>query len=71
MEQRSRSPATLDAVPNPRPGETDAREAGSLVPFAGVRCPNKKCRKKVAEDLHGMLTITCRHCGQQSTITRE
>ncbi len=36
----------------------------------GVRCPNPKCRKKLAEDLTGTLVMTCRHCNQRVTITR-
>lgn len=36
----------------------------------GVRCPNPKCRKKLAEDLTGTLVMTCRYCNQRVTITR-
>lgn len=68
MQERSRSPAPF---PTPvRRDDEGGPEAGSLVPFAGVRCPNPKCRKKVAEELAGTLTFTCRHCGQRNTVTR-
>lgn len=71
MQQRSRSPAFLDAVPDRPSGEGAEREAGSFVPASkddGIRCPNRKCRKKLAEELEGKLTITCRHCGHRVII---
>lgn len=69
MQQRSRSPAFLDAVPEAKDGDGAEREAGSLVP-RDVRCPNPKCRNKLAEQLRGTLIVTCRKCGQTSTIAR-
>jgi hypothetical protein len=69
MQERSRSPALPDAHDR-RSGDVRPQEAGSLVPFAGVRCPNPKCHNKLAEDLHGTLIVTCRKCGLRSTIVR-
>lgn len=71
MQQRSRSPAFLDAVPDRHEGEGAEREAGSLVPFSGVRCPTKGCHNKLAEALTGTAVFTCRKCRQNVTITRE
>jgi hypothetical protein len=68
MQERSRSPAPV-AVPDRRVDE-GRTEAGSLVSFTGVRCPNPKCRTKLAEALTGTLTILCRKCGQTATIVR-
>lgn len=70
MQERSRSPAFLDAVAARRADERDDRGAGSLVPFTGVRCPTPRCHKKLAEALTGTLVITCRKCGQTVTITK-
>lgn len=70
MQERSRSPAFLNATPARHDGDEAGREAGSLVPFSGVRCPTPKCHKKLAEQLTGTLVIVCRKCGQTVTIKR-
>lgn len=57
MQQRSRSPAFLDAAPRQEGEGASGREAGSLVPWPGVRCPH--CRKKLAEELHGTAVFVC------------
>lgn len=68
MQERSRSPAptTPRLVDATREGE----QAGSLVPFSGVRCPTKGCRNKLAESLAGTATFYCRKCRQSVTITK-
>lgn len=66
MQERSRSPAPPHA---PQPGESAGLRVVSK--DDGIRCPNRKCRKKLAEELIGTLTITCRHCGHRVTIFRE
>lgn len=71
MEQRSRSPAFLDAMPDRRDDDGRQQGAGSLVPFSGVRCPTPHCRNKLAEELHGTATFWCRKCRQTVTVTRE
>lgn len=65
-----RDPATHAALP--RAPDHRREEGRNAAPGEdGIRCPNRKCRKKLAEDLQGTLTITCRHCGHRVTIFRE
>lgn len=62
-----------DPVPNaalPRAPDHQGRQEGRTVAGDGVRCPNPKCRKKLAEELSGTLVMTCRYCNQRVTITR-
>lgn len=39
-----------------------------LLPKALIRCP--ECRKAIAEELEGRLTLTCPRCHHRVTITR-
>jgi uncharacterized paraquat-inducible protein A len=61
-----------DPVPNaalPRAPDHRREEGRDVAPREdGVRCPNPKCRKKLAEELHGSVTITCPRCGHYVTI---
>ncbi len=66
MRDQSANPAL------PRAPDTGERAGLRVVGTAGrdgVRCPNPKCRKKLAEDLAGTLVMTCRYCNQRVTIT--
>jgi hypothetical protein len=72
MQERSRSPdVALSRAPEyagPAAGRRVVPDALARMKAAQVRCPH--CQKLLAEQLHGMLTVTCTRCKRRLTIER-
>lgn len=59
-----RQPTALPRAPDDR----GAKVGRHVVPATDVRCQTPGCRRKLAHELHGTLTVECPRCKQTYTL---